>query len=326
MNVLFSYQCSFATFASAGYSKDDAVRIMRKSVKLAQEARIRFNKEQDAEGKAKSEIMIALSLGPFGAMLSPAQEFDGFYPPPHGPKGYTSDPAEKNINAFPETDEGRRYSADAVDALSRFHLERLRVFADDRETWDTLDSVAFETVPLSREVTAIRRAVGLLQEELSARNSEMKNWWVSTVWPDGRCPEEQTPGGERVLPRQMVQTLLGDTDAVRCPRPWAIGINCTSLEHLPKLLTEFNAAAREVCAPSGESPWLVVYPNGGDTYDPIHRIWIHATEGKGELWADRYWRAMKYMEDEGRIWSGTVLGGCCRTGPVEIAALVQKVK
>ena len=317
------YQCAFETFAVAGYSRDDAQRIMRKSVNLAHEARNRFWKEQGPSGK-KKDIRIALSLGPYGATLHPAQEFDGFYPPPYGPKGYTPDPAEKNTNAFPDTEEGRRLASASVESLTKFRLERLRVFADDRETWDMLDLVAFETVPLSREITAIRRAVGLLQEELGERDANMKNWWLSTVWPDGRYPEELAPSGERVPPKQVVQALLGDV--VCDPRPWGIGINCTSLEHLSPLIAEFNTAAREISFLPGGRPWLVVYPNGGDTYDPVHRIWIHAKEGKGELWVERLWRTVKELEGEGRVWGGIVLGGCCRTGPVEIKALVKRVR
>lgn len=322
----YSYQCTFETFALVGYSRDDAERIMRKSVKLAHEARHRFWQEQDAEGKARSDVKIALSLGPFGATLSPAQEFDGFYPPPYGPRGYTSHPAETNTNAFPDTDEGRRLASASADVLAEFHLERLRVFADDREMWDIVDLVAFETVPLSREITAIRRAVGQLQEELRVRHAVMKKWWMSTVWPDGRFPEELVSGGGRALPGQVVQSLLGHTDSSAIPQPWGIGINCTSLEHLPMLFAEFSAAARELCPPSSEKPWLVVYPNRGDTYDPIHRIWIHGAIGKGELWAEKYWRVVKEMGGEDRVWSGIVLGGCCRTGPVEIEALAKRVR
>lgn len=321
-----SYQCAFETFALAGYSRDDAQKIMRKSVKLAHEARRRFWEEQDSEGKTRSGVKIALSLGPFGATLNPAQEFDGFYPPPYGPKGYTSNPAESNTNSFPDTDEGRRLVAASVNVLAEFHLERLRVFADDPETWDMVDLVAFETVPLSREVTAIRRAVGHLQQELRVRDAEMKKWWVSTVWPDGRFPEELVFGGGRALPRQVVQSLLGNANPSSVPNPWGIGINCTSLEHLPKLLAEFSAAAHELCSASGERLWLVVYPNGGDTYDPVRRIWIHTAQGKGELWAEKYWGLVKGTEGEGSVWSGIVLGGCCRTGPTEIEALVRRVR
>lgn len=298
---------------------------MRKSVKLAHEARHRFWQEQEAQGQAKSDIKVALSLGPFGATLHPAQEFDGFYPAPYGPKGYTSDSAEKNTNAFPETDEGRSLAAASVDALVEFHLERLRVFADDQETWNMVDLVAFETVPLTREVMAIRRAVGLLQQELSIRRVVMKKWWVSTVWPDGRCPEELAPGGERLVPKQMVQALLGNEDPVRHPRPWGIGINCTSLEHLPPLLSGFSTTADEICATSSERPWLVVYPNGGDTYDPISRTWIHGSEGKGALWAENLWKVVRKTEGADRVWGGIMLGGCCRTGPAEISALAKRI-
>jgi len=325
-----TYQCAFETFVTAGYDREDAVRIMRKSVKLAHEARRRFWEEEQAVGREKREVKIALSLGPFGATLSPAQEFDGLYPPPYGPKGYTTDSEDRNTNAFPDTLEGQRLAEESVEKLAEFHFGKLQVFADDAETWEMIDLVAFETVPLSREVKAIRRAVGRLQQELADRGIETKRWWVSTVWPDGRCPEEREPGGDRVSPRGVVRTLLDEDGAgiaQEAPRPWGIGINCTSLDHLAALLIEFTNATRSFSSPSqADRPWLVVYPNGGDTYDVVRHVWIPTTSGKGDGWAARCWELVKTAAEEGSVWNGVVLGGCCRTGPAEIEALEKRVR
>ncbi|KAJ7762510.1 Homocysteine S-methyltransferase [Mycena metata] len=157
-----TYQCSLSTFANAGYSHTDAREIMSKCVQLAAEARSRFNDERanssvpdQPDGELDEHaIKIALSLGPFGAGLSPAQEFDGYYPPPFGPRGYTH--GGDNRNAFSKDDQGRKGEEEATAALAQFHLERLRVFADDKAAWDALDFIAFETVPVVREIRAAR--------------------------------------------------------------------------------------------------------------------------------------------------------------------------
>jgi homocysteine S-methyltransferase len=70
---------------------------MLESVRLADLARTRFIEEQGGI-LTSSDIIIALSLGPYGASLFPAQEFEGFYPPPYGPKAYSA--SEMNCNSF----------------------------------------------------------------------------------------------------------------------------------------------------------------------------------------------------------------------------------
>ena len=103
---------------------------MRKAVRLAQAAKARFLLEHPfVQG---DEIKIALSLGPFGSTRS-THEFDGIYPPPYGPAA--SEPAsDADINYFVRDEDEEA----AIEALKQFHLERLRVFAADEETWDDI--------------------------------------------------------------------------------------------------------------------------------------------------------------------------------------------
>ena len=61
--------------------------------------------------------------------MNPAQEFDGFYPPPYGPKTYSA--GGNNTNAFPPEDVDQEKGAE--DALCSFHLDRLKLFVDDLE-------------------------------------------------------------------------------------------------------------------------------------------------------------------------------------------------
>ncbi|KAI0633511.1 Homocysteine S-methyltransferase [Trametes polyzona] len=324
-----TYQCAFNTFERAGYSRDDARRIMLKSVHLATEARRRFLEEtapktQDTAAAIVTQprkVKIALSLGPFGATLSPAQEFDGFYPPPYGPD--LSDTAEKT-NTFDDTPERRDQERAAIDALADFHYERLSTFAADKETWDAVDLIAFETVPLRREVLAIRKAVARVEAERNGLQSggapRMKPWWISTDYPDGRYPEMKPSGGHLAAADVANAALVRDEGAV----VWGFGINCTGLEFLPGLLAEVQPAAKAYLEKHGRRPWLVLYPNRGDIYEPKTQSWI-TKGGEGQKWASGL-HAVVEENAQSEVWEGIVVGGCCKTGPEEIALLAQKLR
>lgn len=321
------YQCAFSTFAQAGYTSEDAQRIMREAVKLAAEARRRFEREEAEDvdagraGHPRSprSIKVALSLGPFGATLSPAQEFDGFYPPPFGPKAHTS--AESNINAFPNDEYGRTARQSAIESLTAFHLERLAVFTEDPDVWETIDWIAFETVPLTTEIIAIRSAMGRLAEK-------RKPWWISTVWPNGQFPE-QAVRSERVSARIVTRALYGMVDEQRqlLPRPTGIGINVNDISADIQMMTRVieEEARSESHDPADEAgPFLVAYPNRGDIFDVVRRTWASATlEGlMDEEWARGLCEVVHpFLEENTRSWRGLIVGGCCKTGPAEIAAL-----
>ncbi|KAI0708944.1 Homocysteine S-methyltransferase [Cerioporus squamosus] len=319
-----TYQCAYNTFERSGYSREDARRIMLKSVKLAVEAKRRYLEEQrntKTSSQQLRSVMIALSLGPYGATLSPAQEFDGFYPPPFGPD--LSRTSEKT-NAF-EDEEKERAS---IEALAAFHLERLSVFADKPDIWDVVDFVAFETVPLRREITAIRTAVARLEaakgwapfnvtrEEGCQR---MKRWWISTIHPDGHYPET-TVEGRKANAMEVAEAALLHRD--KLPNPWGFGINCTGIEFLPGLLQEVQGAA-EKAAVGGGKPWLVLYPNRGDVYDPKAQTWQKKGE-EGTGWA-REMHALVDAARKAQVWGGVIAGGCCKTGPHEINSLWQEL-
>ncbi|KAJ7282566.1 Homocysteine S-methyltransferase [Mycena rebaudengoi] len=305
-----TYQCSLSTLEQAGYSVDAAHEIMAKCVQLAAEARARFDAERTGQGLGAAGARIALSLGPFGAGLTPAQEFDGFYPPPFGPRAYT--PGGGNRNAFvAREDEGT-----ATAALARYHLERLDAFADDATAWATLDCIAFETVPLLREVRAIRTAMAALETRLG--RARAKPWWISFVFPSGQYPETDGPGegAARVPVRAVVAAALDDSAAL--PWPSALGINCSETEHLPRILAEMENAVEEFWTDAQSKPWLVIYPNGGDVYDPVSQSWVVKDKGGG-VWAEELQGII--MGARRSVWAGVVAGGCCRTGPEDIKLL-----
>jgi homocysteine S-methyltransferase len=88
------------------------------------------------------------------------------------------------------------------------------------------------------------------------------------------------------------------------PRIVAVGINCTGPRLLPDLLAAAGAAT--------DRP-LIAYPNGGDRWAPATRRWIaDDSAGSFDPVAVASWQGL------GATW----LGGCCGTGPADIARLV----
>ncbi|KAI0332294.1 Homocysteine S-methyltransferase [Cubamyces sp. BRFM 1775] len=314
-----TYQCAYTTFERAGYTRQDAERIMLKAVELATEARRRFldearqenhRSESSATSPPLPDVKIALSLGPFGATLYPAQEFDGIYPPPYGPNLSST---QTKTNAFEDTLEGQAQEQAAMDALTEFHYERLCIFAENREAWDAIDFVAFETVPLRREVYAIRRAMA------HARRLQMKPWWISNDYPDGHFPEAKREG-EHLTAADVAKAVLHEDVGAAV---WGMGINCTGLKFLPELLKEARKAAKGYLGRYGRRPWLVLYPNRGDVYIPETQSWRKMGK-EGSQWAKELCMVVQEGMRSGD-WEGCIAGGCCKTGPEEIAGLVKEL-
>ena len=82
------------------------------------------------------------------------------------------------------------------------------------------------------------------------------------------------------------------------PQIVAVGINCTAPRHVEPLLRSAADVAAE---------W-VVYPNSGETWVSGENRW--AGHGDGTLQTRSWFRA-----------GARIIGGCCRTGPAEIAAI-----
>jgi homocysteine S-methyltransferase len=114
--------------------------------------------------------------------------------------------------------------------------------------------------------------------------------WLSYQCRDGRS----TAAGEPIA----------DAIAVADAAPIvAVGVNCTAPRHVPALLA---AAAAVTSRP------LIAYPNGGDAWDPVGRRWLESAPGAGfDPVEVAGWTTL------GARW----LGGCCGTGPADIAAL-----
>jgi homocysteine S-methyltransferase len=118
-----SYQASIESFALSGMSAEGAEELLTRSVELAQRARRRV-----ADGEPRvAGVLVAASVGPYGAILSEGQE-------------YTGD-----------------YGALTADELEAFHERRLRVLvaADP-------DCIACETIPRADEAGILARVLDRL--------------------------------------------------------------------------------------------------------------------------------------------------------------------
>ena len=170
-----------------------------------------------------------------------------------------------------------RYAIDDA-ALADFHRPRLQVLATAGA-----DLLACETVPCLREALVL---ANLLREfpGLSA--------WMSFSCRDG----EHSSEGE---------TIAACAAALRdYPQVAAVGVNCTAPQHIASLLRHLRAVT--------DKP-LVVYPNSGDSYDPVSKRWSSGPQSPPFADMSRLWYA------EG----ARLIGGCCRTGPLDIRGVRQ---
>ena len=117
------------------------------------------------------------------------------------------------------------------------------------------------------------------------------------AWLSITCAGDRTRAGE---PAGEAFAMARDVDEVL-----AVGVNCTD----PR---DATGLVRAAATASGKP--VVIYPNSGETWDAIERRWI------GEP-AFRVEDVQHWVDDGARL-----IGGCCRVGPAQIAALVGQVR
>jgi homocysteine S-methyltransferase len=237
-----SYQATIQGFEAAGLDRRAALDAIRRSVELARRARDRFTEES---GAATSELLVAGSVGPYGAMLADGSEYRGDYDP-------------------------------GAAVLRDVHGPRIETLLEAGA-----DIIALETVPTVREATVL---VDLIQGS-GAR-----------AWLSYQCRDEHsTAAGE---PIEEAVALASGVDGIV-----AVGVNCTAPHLVPRLL---SAAAAATDRP------LIAYPNRGDRWDPEARRWVPSEAARAYDPA-----AVASWTELGATW----LGGCCGTGPLDIARL-----
>ena len=245
-----SYQATFEGFAARGIGHAQAAALLRRSVELAGIARERFLAERATAGQPDpGPLLVAASVGPYGAMLADGSEYRGRY-------GLTAD------------------------ALVDFHRERLEILAGAGA-----DVLAAETIPELEEAIAIAR---LLAEIADVRA------WISFACVDGGHLRSGVP----------IETAVGAVAGT--PGVAAIGINCTAPEHAEELVRRIRAVTMLP---------IVAYPNSGEGWNATARRWTGSGTDRVDPAAAARWH------DAG----ATLIGGCCRVTPDQIALLASSI-
>ena len=154
------------------------------------------------------------------------------------------------------------------EALRAFHESRVRLLLEEKP-----DYLLFETMPSFGEV--------LIATELAEQAGA--DYWVSFSCLDGKhiCESDEI--------RQCAETLSKER-----PHLKAVGVNCVKPQFVESLIHELKA---------GCSLPVVAYPNSGETWNPVKKIWYGGAEKRsfGE-YARRYYAA-----------GAAAVGGCCTT-------------
>ncbi len=234
-----TYQASVPSLVAAGFTAAEAADLLVTGVRLALRAR------DEAQASTPRQLLVAASVGPYGAVLADGSEYRG---------DYGLSPAR----------------------LRDFHGPRLEVLAGAGP-----DLLAVETVPDVREAEVL---VPLLDE------LGLPAWFAYSV-EGGR-----TRAGQSL---EEAYAVLADSSCMI-----AAGLNCSAPQEVP------GAVAAAVAATGRPA---VAYPNKGESWDSTTHTWTgpeHFDVALAPGWVAA---------------GAALLGGCCRVGPADIAALARAV-
>jgi homocysteine S-methyltransferase len=178
------------------------------------------------------------------------------------------------------------YLADGSEYRGDYHLDITGYKNFHRERVDILVEagagvIAFETFPCMEEAAAVA--------ELMDEYSDIQYWIVFTV-KDALC----TSHGDNF--RDCIKLLHGRKNII------AAGINCSPPEFISPILDSLDAELRKNFA---------VYPNSGEHYRTDCSCW------EDDPSASDYRRLTGEWYSKGAV----LIGGCCRTGPDDIAEI-----
>ncbi len=163
-------------------------------------------------------------------------------------------------------------------------IEALKAFHETRLQWmdqSKADLIAIETIPDLTEATALAELLVDIRTPT----------WVSFCCAD----DLHLHDGH----------LLSDAAALFADLPAVIGlgINCTAPKYIDALIAVLKTMV--------EDKLIVVYPNSGADYDARLKCWTGQETAEEFAELARQWQAS----------GASMIGGCCRIGPQQIAAL-----
>ena len=180
------------------------------------------------------------------------------------------------------------YLADGSEYRGQYGISStdLIEFHQDRIQWldkTDIDVLACETIPSFQEAQVLNQ---LLLNTFTPS-------WVSFSCID----ESHISDGTHI------------SDAVKIfkdnPNVLAVGVNCTSPEYIDSLILKIRQAVPDKA--------IIVYPNSGETYEPNEKNWNSSL-----LHMDFTDHAIGW-----RDLGASIIGGCCRIGPLDIFKLAR---
>lgn len=184
------------------------------------------------------------------------------------------------------------YLADGSEYTGRYAIgkEALKDFHRERLAIlvdQGVELLALETVPNYEEVQAL--------SELLAEDFPQVDAYLSVTSQDGQTLSDGTPLLD-------VASYCDQQDQIL-----ALGLNCSS----PLVFQEALSQLRK-----GSQKPLVTYPNSGEIYDGQTQTWqANAAVSASLLDMTKEWQTL----------GAKIVGGCCRTRPSDIAALVERL-
>ena len=205
--------------------------------------------------------------------------------------------------------------------LEAWHLQRLKVFADGGAFADLVSYVALETIPRMDEIIALRKALA------AAAGSSPPPFWIACVFPG---EDAALPDGTSA--KAAVMAMLDPATGGRSP--WGVGINCTKIWKLERLIDDYELAVAEALRLGwiSEPPALVLYPDGtnGEVYNTTTQTWelpaghSAATAAQCITWDEKLADIVRRAQRGGK-WKLVVVGGCCKASPVLISKLRRRL-
>lgn len=186
--------------------------------------------------------------------------------------------------------------------FENFHSDRIISVAADAHAGasDTVpDILAFETIPSATEAAAIAH---LMKTEPRLASFP---FWISF-----QCKDDLHIANGTRLEKAVVGVLTACDEGAN--NLVAIGVNCVSPNCVPRLVEIVRQSIAACMAGTLKAPWpveAIAYPNSG------------------EVWSETKWTSSGAVTDSD-TWARELLksnarfvGGCCRTGPSQIASL-----
>ncbi|PQE12569.1 homocysteine S-methyltransferase protein [Rutstroemia sp. NJR-2017a BBW] len=166
----------------------------------------------------------------------------------------------------------------------------------------------------------------------SGSEGSEKRFWISCVFPGLEGDERWRLSDGSTIP-QVVDAMLGRREGEAVP--WGIGLNCTKVEKVENLVLEFEKEVKKLLDSGEIAEWpaLVIYPDGtarGEVYNTTTKVWEvkergdEKGDGQKRSW-DEEMEVIVRRARERRFWREILVGGCCKTTPVEIEKLRGRI-